>query len=110
MNNNKKNYDYGNCHVCGEQMQEKRINQDFWLKGKLVVIESVPAGVCPQCGEKIVKADVGRQLGILRKSQAPAQAKDYYSACGSICEGSCLVFDFQLFFEKHRRISCLVTT
>ena len=64
-NNNKNNYDYGKCHVCGEQMQEKRINQDFWLKGKLIVIESVPAGVCPQCGEKIVKADVGRQLTML---------------------------------------------
>ena len=62
MNNNEKNYDYGKCHVCGEQMREKRINQDFWLKGKLIVVESVPAGVCPQCGEKIVKADVGRQL------------------------------------------------
>ena len=62
MNNDYGNYDYGKCHVCGEQMQERRINQDFWLKGKLVVIESVPAGVCPQCGEKIVKADVGREL------------------------------------------------
>ncbi len=65
MNNNKKKYNYGKCHVCGEQMQEKKINQAFWLKGKLVVIESVPAGVCPQCGEKIVKADVGRQLANL---------------------------------------------
>jgi YgiT-type zinc finger domain-containing protein len=65
MNNNKKNYNYGKCHVCGEQMREKRINQEFWLKGKLVVIESVPAGVCPQCGEKIVKAEVGRQLASL---------------------------------------------
>jgi YgiT-type zinc finger domain-containing protein len=46
-------------------MQEKRIKQDFWLKGKLIVIESVPAGVCPQCGETIVKADVGRELGTL---------------------------------------------
>ena len=65
MNHNEKNYDYGKCHVCGEQMREKRINQDFWLKGKLVVIESVPAGVCPQCGEKIVKAEVGRQLATM---------------------------------------------
>jgi YgiT-type zinc finger domain-containing protein len=65
MNNNKPNYDYGKCHVCGEQMQEKRINQDFWLKRKLIVIESVPAGVCPQCGEKIVKSDVGRELATL---------------------------------------------
>ena len=63
--NNKKTYDYGKCLVCGEPMQEQRINQDFWLKGKLVIIESVPAGVCPQCGEKIVKADVGRQLATL---------------------------------------------
>ncbi len=65
MNNQKPNYDYGKCHVCGEQMREKEINQDFWLKGKLIVVEGVPAGVCPQCGEKIVKADVGRQLSNL---------------------------------------------
>lgn len=61
----KSTYNYGNCHVCGEQMEERSINQDFWLKGKLIVIESVPAGVCPQCGEKIVKADVGRHLASL---------------------------------------------
>lgn len=65
MTNNKKKYDYGKCHVCGEQMQEKRTNQDFWLKGKLIVIESVPTGVCPRCGEKIVRAEVGRQLAAL---------------------------------------------
>jgi HTH-type transcriptional regulator/antitoxin MqsA len=65
MNNKKRAYDYGTCHVCGEQMQDQRINQDFWLKGKLVVIESIPASVCPQCGEKIVKAEVGRQLATL---------------------------------------------
>ena len=65
MNNDNSTYDYGECHACGEQMQEKRIKQDFWLKGKLIVIESVPAGVCPQCGEKIVRADVGRELGTL---------------------------------------------
>jgi YgiT-type zinc finger domain-containing protein len=65
MNNNKTKYDYGKCHVCGEQIKEKRIKQDFWIKGDLIVIEEVPAGVCPQCGEKVVKADVGRQLATL---------------------------------------------
>ena len=64
MNNNRK-YDYGWCNVCGERMEEKRIKQDFWIKGKLMVIEEVPAGVCPQCGEKVVKADVGRQIATL---------------------------------------------
>lgn len=57
--------DYGKCHVCGEQMQENTISQGFCVKGKLIVIESVPAGVCPQCGEKIVTAEVGRQVATL---------------------------------------------
>lgn len=58
-------YDYGECHVCGGRMQERRVKQEFWIKGKLVVIEGVPAGVCPQCGEKAVKADVGRFIAAL---------------------------------------------
>ena len=58
-------YDYGQCHICGERMVERSINQDFWLKGDLIVIEDVPAGVCPQCGAKVVKADVGQQIAAL---------------------------------------------
>jgi YgiT-type zinc finger domain-containing protein len=65
MSNQKGDYDYGICHVCGEQMQEQKINQDFWIKGNLIVIESVPAGVCPQCGEKVVNAQVGQRLATL---------------------------------------------
>jgi YgiT-type zinc finger domain-containing protein len=61
----KDNYDYGKCHVCGERMAERQIKQDFWIKGNLIVIEDVPAGVCPQCGEKVVRADVGRQIAAL---------------------------------------------
>jgi len=55
-------YNYGECHVCGELMREKRINQNFWIKKKLLVIENVPAGVCPQCGEKVVNAKVGAKI------------------------------------------------
>jgi HTH-type transcriptional regulator/antitoxin MqsA len=62
MKPNRKTYDYGKCHVCGEQMLEKQINQDFWIKGKLLVIEDVPAGVCPRCGERVVRAGVGQQV------------------------------------------------
>lgn len=58
-------YDYGKCQVCGEQMIEQQIKQDFWIKGDLIVIEDVPAGVCPQCGEKVVKADIGQQIATL---------------------------------------------
>lgn len=52
-------YDYGECEICDSPMQEKLIKQDFWIRGELIVVEGVPAGVCPQCGEKVVKSDVG---------------------------------------------------
>jgi YgiT-type zinc finger domain-containing protein len=65
MKRKKSPYDYDECHVCGEKMEAKRIRQDFWRKDKLVVVEDVPAGVCPQCGEKVVKADIGRLIATL---------------------------------------------
>ena len=65
MKNKKAQYDYGKCHICGEQMKEKLVNQEFWIKGKLLVIEDVPAGVCPRCGEKVVKANIGREIATL---------------------------------------------
>lgn len=58
----KPTYDYGACHVCGEKMIARVIKQDFWIKGQLIVFENVPAGLCPQCGEKIVNAETGQQL------------------------------------------------
>lgn len=58
-------YDYGRCHVCGASMEEESVNQGFWIKGKLIVVEGIPAGVCAQCGEKVVKADVGRRISAL---------------------------------------------
>lgn len=58
-------YDYGECHVCGARMEGKLVMQDFWIKGKLMVIERVPAGVCPQCGEKVIKADIGQSIAAL---------------------------------------------
>lgn len=62
---NEKPYEYGECHVCGEQMHEQQIKQDFWIKGNLLVIEDVPAGVCPQCGERVVNAATGQQIAAL---------------------------------------------
>jgi YgiT-type zinc finger domain-containing protein len=62
-------YDYGKCDICGTPMVEKTIQQDFWIKDKLIVIEKTPAGVCPQCGEKIVNAEVGEHIAELLKNK-----------------------------------------
>jgi YgiT-type zinc finger domain-containing protein len=61
-------YDYGKCEICDTPMQEKYIKQDFWIPGELIVVENLPAGVCPRCGEKIVKADVGQWIAKLVES------------------------------------------
>lgn len=61
-------YDYGDCEICRTPMEEKRITQDFWIRGQLIVVEDVPAGVCPQCGEKVVKADIGEWIANLTEN------------------------------------------
>ncbi|KAA0230293.1 YgiT-type zinc finger protein [candidate division KSB1 bacterium] len=35
------------------------------MRGQLIVIENVPAGVCPQCGGKVVTTEVGRRIATL---------------------------------------------
>lgn len=35
-------YDYGECEICDTPMVEKRIKQDFWIRGQLIVVENVP--------------------------------------------------------------------
>jgi YgiT-type zinc finger domain-containing protein len=61
-------HNYSECEICDTPLQEKLINQDFWIRGQLIVVENVPAGVCPRCGEKVVKADVGQRIAELIKS------------------------------------------
>jgi YgiT-type zinc finger domain-containing protein len=51
-------------------MHEQTIKQDFWIRGELLVIEEVPAGVCPQCGAKVVNAEVGRHIAELLSNAA----------------------------------------
>lgn len=68
-------YDYGKCEICDTPMIEKYIKQAFWVRGELIVVENVLAGVCPQCGEKVVKADVGHWLeALLQNSDQIANA------------------------------------
>ncbi len=68
-------YDYGTCDVCDTRLEEKTIHQDFWIKDKLLVIDDIPAGVCPQCGEKVVRAEIGRHIaGLLSDPRRIAKA------------------------------------
>lgn len=51
-------YDYGECEICDTPM-----------------VENVPAGVCPQCGGKVVTTEVGRRIArLLENSEKVANA------------------------------------
>ena len=68
MKNKSRKYDYGKCEICDAKLVERRIKQDFWIRGKLVVIDNVPAGVCPRCGAKVVRSQVGKRLAMILES------------------------------------------
>jgi HTH-type transcriptional regulator/antitoxin MqsA len=75
MKKKRVSYNYGECEICNTPMKEELIKQDLWIRGKLIVVEDVPAGVCPKCGEKVVKADVGRWiLRLIESSERIAKA------------------------------------
>lgn len=65
MNKKTRQYDYGECEICTGKMVEKRIKRDFWIGGKLIVIDNVPAGICSRCGTKVVRSEVGKRLGTI---------------------------------------------
>lgn len=55
-------HDYGNCHICGGKVEEKLVSKDIWQDEELVIIKSVPTGVCTKCGEKIFTSRVAKKL------------------------------------------------
>ena len=61
-------HNYGECEICNAKLVEKRIKQDFWIRGKLVVIDNVPAGVCRHCGARVVRVEVGKRLAEILES------------------------------------------
>jgi len=61
-------YNYGECEICDAKLVEKRIKQDFWIGGKLIVIDNVPAGVCPRCGAKVVRSEIGKHIAKILES------------------------------------------
>jgi HTH-type transcriptional regulator/antitoxin MqsA len=58
---------FDRCHVCNAKILQRTISQEFWIKRKLIVIEGVPAGVCEQCGERVVDAVTGKRIAMLLK-------------------------------------------
>jgi len=46
------------CPLCGGELEERKVTHPQDYKGKIVILENVPAEVCRQCGEVLLRPDV----------------------------------------------------
>lgn len=46
------------CEHCGGAMAEQRVTLHRMLRGRHVLFENVPAGVCSECGMRCYSANV----------------------------------------------------
>lgn len=68
---------YANCFFCGGEVKEKSTQREYHWKGELFIFKNVPMGVCQQCGEKFLKAEIGKQMEkmVLMKSKPLTEIK-----------------------------------
>ncbi|MGE0087017.1 MAG: YgiT-type zinc finger protein [Desulfococcaceae bacterium] len=64
---------YDDCYCCGGFVKETAISREVWWKGSLYVFEKVPAGVCQQCGEKVLKPKVAKAIDSVLKEKSRPQ-------------------------------------
>jgi HTH-type transcriptional regulator/antitoxin MqsA len=50
------------CEYCGGELVEKLVTLHRKVKGKYVLIENVPAGVCRRCGTRNYAANVLKMI------------------------------------------------
>lgn len=53
---------YGDCSFYGGEVKEERVELDYRYKEKLYIFQNVPSGVCQQCGEKYLTAEVAKKI------------------------------------------------
>jgi YgiT-type zinc finger domain-containing protein len=50
------------CEYCGGALDEKLVTLHRKVRGKYILIENVPAGVCRQCGTRYYAANVLKMI------------------------------------------------
>ena len=70
-----------NCSIqgCPGEYENKEITHRVRHKGRIVVIDHVPAEVCSICGDVLLKPETVRHIeALLRKSAEPARTVPLY--------------------------------
>lgn len=59
---------YSSCSYCSCAVDEQHVRVEMWFGDTLVVFDNVPAGVCDNCGEEYILADIQDKMIALSKS------------------------------------------
>ena len=62
-----------NCYQCKGNVEERITTLEQRWKGKLFIIEDVPAEVCTQCGEIYLSAPVLEKIDSLLEAGEPVE-------------------------------------
>lgn len=54
--------EYGHCYYCGGKVEEQLRTQEYHRNERLIQVEAVPVGICTQCGEGYILAEVAKQI------------------------------------------------
>ncbi|MBI4400904.1 MAG: type II toxin-antitoxin system MqsA family antitoxin [Nitrospirae bacterium] len=63
------------CYFCKGKVVEPVASVDFWWGDDLKIIETVPPGICQQCGEKYFSPEVYKEMERLAKSPGRAVSR-----------------------------------
>jgi len=62
------------CPVCKGTVEERLITYIQEYKGRVIIVENVLAEVCKQCGEKLLRPEIAKQIQTLVwESPAPTR-------------------------------------
>ena len=50
------------CPLCGGELQAKTVTHPQEYEGRIIILENVPAEVCRQCGEVLIRPDVPEKM------------------------------------------------
>jgi YgiT-type zinc finger domain-containing protein len=57
------------CDSCRGDTVSRKVTMDHWLKGRLYLVENVPAEVCRECGERYYHATTLNAIDSLLKKK-----------------------------------------
>ena len=60
------------CPLCGGALNEQRVTHPQEYQGRIVLLENVPAQVCRQCGEVLLRPETLEHIQKLVWSKAPS--------------------------------------